>query len=121
MTTSEIGGPAMATSHARPRVRRTPGSRPSSSSTAPAPAGGCGASTWRGSATGSTAWPRTSRASGAATTCRRLTVDETADLVAELIETRVPAGRAHVVGLSWGGGVTHTPAGAATPSSSTGR
>ncbi len=36
-----------------------------------------------------------------------LTVDETADLIAELIETRVPARRAHVVGLSWGGGVTH--------------
>ena len=33
---------------------------------------------------------------------------ETADLVAELIETRVPAGRAHIVGLSWGGGVAHT-------------
>jgi len=36
-----------------------------------------------------------------------LTVDETADLIAELIETRVPARRAHVVGLSWGGGVAH--------------
>jgi len=36
-----------------------------------------------------------------------LTVDETADLIAELIETSVPARRAHVVGLSWGGGVTH--------------
>ncbi len=36
-----------------------------------------------------------------------LTVDETADLIAELIEARVPARRAHVVGLSWGGGVTH--------------
>ena len=36
-----------------------------------------------------------------------LTVDETADLIAELIETRVPGQRAHVVGLSWGGGVTH--------------
>jgi pimeloyl-ACP methyl ester carboxylesterase len=33
---------------------------------------------------------------------------ETADLVAELIEMRVPAGRAHIVGLSWGGGVAHT-------------
>ena len=32
----------------------------------------------------------------------------TADLVAELIATRVPAGRAHVVGLSWGGGIAHT-------------
>jgi pimeloyl-ACP methyl ester carboxylesterase len=32
---------------------------------------------------------------------------ETAALVAELIETRVPARRAHVVGLSWGGGVAH--------------
>lgn len=32
---------------------------------------------------------------------------ETADLVAELIETRVPQRRAHVVGLSWGGGVAH--------------
>ena len=39
-----------------------------------------------------------------------LTVDETADLIAELIETRVPARRAHVVGLSWGGGVAHTAA-----------
>jgi pimeloyl-ACP methyl ester carboxylesterase len=36
-----------------------------------------------------------------------LTVDETADLIAELIEARVPARRAHVVGLSWGGAVTH--------------
>ena len=36
-----------------------------------------------------------------------LAVDETADVIAELIETRVPARRAHVVGLSWGGGVTH--------------
>jgi pimeloyl-ACP methyl ester carboxylesterase len=36
-----------------------------------------------------------------------LTVDETADRIAALIEGRVPAGRAHVVGLSWGGGVTH--------------
>lgn len=33
---------------------------------------------------------------------------ETADLVAELIETRVPGCRAHLVGLSWGGGVAHT-------------
>ncbi len=32
---------------------------------------------------------------------------ETADLVAALIETRVPNGRAHIVGLSWGGGVAH--------------
>lgn len=32
---------------------------------------------------------------------------ESAALVAELIATRVPARRAHVVGLSWGGGVTH--------------
>jgi pimeloyl-ACP methyl ester carboxylesterase len=32
----------------------------------------------------------------------------TADLVAELIATRVPARRAHVVGLSWGGGIAHT-------------
>jgi pimeloyl-ACP methyl ester carboxylesterase len=32
---------------------------------------------------------------------------ETADLVAGIIETRVPEGRAHVVGLSWGGGVAH--------------
>ena len=31
----------------------------------------------------------------------------TADLVAELIATRAPAGRAHVVGLSWGGGIAH--------------
>ena len=38
---------------------------------------------------------------------RPLTIGETADLVAELIESRVPARRAHVVGLSWGGGVTH--------------
>jgi pimeloyl-ACP methyl ester carboxylesterase len=36
-----------------------------------------------------------------------LTIDETADAVVELIETRVPGRRAHVVGLSWGGGVTH--------------
>lgn len=36
-----------------------------------------------------------------------LTADETADLVAGLIASRVPAGRAHVVGLSWGGGITH--------------
>ena len=73
----------------------------------PARAGACGASTWRGSP-GSTAWPRTSRASGAATTSPSASRIETADLVAELIETRVPAGRAHVVGLSWGGGVAHT-------------
>jgi pimeloyl-ACP methyl ester carboxylesterase len=33
---------------------------------------------------------------------------ETAELVAELIERRIPAQRAHVVGLSWGGGVAHT-------------
>jgi pimeloyl-ACP methyl ester carboxylesterase len=33
---------------------------------------------------------------------------ETADLVAELIESRVPECRAHLVGLSWGGGVAHT-------------
>jgi pimeloyl-ACP methyl ester carboxylesterase len=32
----------------------------------------------------------------------------TADLIAQLIETRVPAGRAHLVGLSMGGAVTHT-------------
>jgi pimeloyl-ACP methyl ester carboxylesterase len=32
----------------------------------------------------------------------------TADLVAELIAERVPTGRAHVVALSWGGGVAHT-------------
>ncbi len=32
----------------------------------------------------------------------------TADLVARIIETRVPSGRAHVVGLSWGGGIAHT-------------
>lgn len=31
----------------------------------------------------------------------------TADLVARLIEERVPARKAHVVGLSWGGGVAH--------------
>ena len=30
-----------------------------------------------------------------------------ADLVAELIQTRVPAQRAHLVALSWGGGVAH--------------
>jgi pimeloyl-ACP methyl ester carboxylesterase len=34
-----------------------------------------------------------------------LSLGETADLVAELIETRVPARRAHVVGLSYGGSV----------------
>ena len=32
----------------------------------------------------------------------------TADLVAELIAAHAPAGRAHVVGLSWGGGIAHT-------------
>jgi pimeloyl-ACP methyl ester carboxylesterase len=32
----------------------------------------------------------------------------TTDLVAELIATRAPSGRAHVVGLSWGGGLAHT-------------
>jgi len=32
----------------------------------------------------------------------------TADLVAELIRARVPVGRAHLVGLSMGGGVAHT-------------
>ena len=44
---------------------------------------------------------------GASNRLAPLTVDETADLVADLIRSRVPAGRAHVVGLSWGGGVTH--------------
>jgi len=33
---------------------------------------------------------------------------ETADLVASLIESRVPERRASLVGLSWGGGVAHT-------------
>ncbi len=33
---------------------------------------------------------------------------ETADRIAELIESRVPGRRAHVVGLSWGGGIAHT-------------
>jgi pimeloyl-ACP methyl ester carboxylesterase len=32
----------------------------------------------------------------------------TADLVAELVAARVPAGRAHVVGLSWGGALAHS-------------
>jgi pimeloyl-ACP methyl ester carboxylesterase len=32
---------------------------------------------------------------------------ESADLVAELIQTRVPAQRAHLVALSWGGGIAH--------------
>ena len=34
-----------------------------------------------------------------------LSLNQTADLVAELIETRVPSRRAHVVGLSYGGAV----------------
>lgn len=34
--------------------------------------------------------------------------EETADLVAELIRARIPSARAHVVGLSWGGAITHT-------------
>ena len=34
-----------------------------------------------------------------------LSLGETADLIAQLIEARVPAGRAHVVGLSYGGSV----------------
>ena len=34
--------------------------------------------------------------------------NRTADLVAGLIDKRVPARRAHVVALSWGGGVAHT-------------
>jgi pimeloyl-ACP methyl ester carboxylesterase len=33
---------------------------------------------------------------------------ETADRIAELIEARVPARRAHVVGISWGGTVIHS-------------
>jgi pimeloyl-ACP methyl ester carboxylesterase len=33
---------------------------------------------------------------------------DAADRIAELIETRVPAGRAHVVGISLGGSVAHT-------------
>lgn len=33
---------------------------------------------------------------------------ETADLIAQLVESRVPSRRAHVVGLSWGGGIAHT-------------
>lgn len=32
----------------------------------------------------------------------------TADLVADLVTERVHAGRAHLVGLSWGGGLVHT-------------
>jgi pimeloyl-ACP methyl ester carboxylesterase len=44
---------------------------------------------------------------GASNQLAPLTADETADLVADLIRSRVPSGRAHVVGLSWGGGVTH--------------
>ena len=32
----------------------------------------------------------------------------TADLVADLVTERVAAGRAHLVGLSWGGGLVHT-------------
>lgn len=35
------------------------------------------------------------------------TLLDTTDAVAQLIETRVPAGRAHIVGLSYGGGVAH--------------
>ncbi|MEI2643014.1 MAG: alpha/beta fold hydrolase [Candidatus Nanopelagicales bacterium] len=31
----------------------------------------------------------------------------TSELVAELVEARAPAGRAHVVALSWGGGIAH--------------
>jgi pimeloyl-ACP methyl ester carboxylesterase len=34
-----------------------------------------------------------------------ISLNETADLVAELIEARAPSGRAHVVGLSYGGSV----------------
>lgn len=34
--------------------------------------------------------------------------EATADLVAELVAERAAAGRAHVVGLSWGGGIAHT-------------
>lgn len=34
-----------------------------------------------------------------------ISLDETADLVADLISARVPAGRAHVVGISYGGSV----------------
>ena len=44
----------------------------------------------------------------------------TADLVAELIATRVPARRAHVVGLRGVAG-SPTPCSTATPDSSTGR
>jgi pimeloyl-ACP methyl ester carboxylesterase len=44
---------------------------------------------------------------GASNRMAPLTADETADLIAGLIRSRVPAGRAHVVGLSWGGCVTH--------------
>ena len=36
--------------------------------------------------------------------CSRI---ETADLIAELIETRIPSRKAHLVGLSWGGSVSH--------------
>lgn len=37
-----------------------------------------------------------------------LSRSETADLVAQLIRERVPQQQAHLVGLSWGGGITHT-------------
>lgn len=47
-------------------------------------------------------------------------VIESADLVAELIQRRVPPRRAHLVGLSWGGGVAHALL-ARHPSWSTGR
>lgn len=36
------------------------------------------------------------------------TLDESADLIAELIQARVPARRAHLVALSWGSGIAHT-------------
>ena len=85
-------------------VRRAP--RLSCSCTEPARAAGCGASTRR-SSPASTAWPRTCRASGAATNFRSSRT-VTADLVGELTATRVPARRAHVVGLSWGGALAHT-------------
>jgi pimeloyl-ACP methyl ester carboxylesterase len=45
---------------------------------------------------------------GASNRLEPLTRERTTDLVAELIEGHVPARRADIVGLSWGGGIAHT-------------
>ena len=81
-----------------------PGAPALCSSTAADRAQRCGATTWIGWQASSTAWRRTSRF-GRSNRLAPISLEQTADLVAELIAARVPARRAHVVGLSYGGSV----------------